>query len=94
EALRLLPGFRPDLMISDIGMPEMDGYSLIQAVRQLPSDQGGTIPAIALTALARPEDRKAVLAAGYQMHLSKPILPQELLETVRKVAGWTTSTLP
>jgi signal transduction histidine kinase len=90
EALRLLPGFNPDLIISDIGMPDMDGFALIRSIRHLPPDQGGNIPAIALTAMARPEDREAVLAAGYQMHLCKPIVPTELLENVRKVVGWVT----
>ena len=92
EALRLLSGFSPDLIISDIGMPDMDGYAFIRAVRQLPAEQGGAVPAIALTALARPEDRQAVLAAGYQLHLAKPILPTELVENIRKVVGWTTPT--
>ena len=92
EALRLLPGFIPDLIISDIGMPGMDGYALIRSVRQLPAEQGGAIPAIALTAMARTEDREAVLAAGYQMHLCKPIVPTDLLENVRRVVGWITTT--
>jgi signal transduction histidine kinase len=92
EALRLLSGFMPDLIISDIGMPEMDGYAFIRSVRQLPAEQGGAIPAIALTAMARSEDREAVLAAGYQLHLCKPIVPSDLLENVRRLVGWVTTT--
>jgi len=68
-------------------MPEEDGYSLIRKVRDLAPDHGGLVPAIALTAYARPEDRKRALAAGYQAHLGKPIDPQELKMVIAGVVG-------
>jgi signal transduction histidine kinase len=68
-----------DLLISDIGMPEVDGYALIRSVRSLPDPQGGAIPAVALTGYARSEDRTQALRAGFDMHLTKPIDPAELL---------------
>src|ERR1044072_4275265 len=63
----------PDLLISDISMPQEDGHSLIRRIRALPSEQGGSVPAIALTALARNEDRVAALEAGFQIHFAKPV---------------------
>jgi signal transduction histidine kinase/CheY-like chemotaxis protein len=72
----------PDVIISDIGMPERDGYDLIRQVRALPRPKGGDVPAAALTAYARAEDRLRMLAAGYSMHLAKPIDPQELVVVV------------
>ena len=71
-----------DLLISDIGMPEVDGYALIRAVRDLPASQGGSISAVALTGYARSEDRTRALRAGFDMHLTKPIDPAELLVVV------------
>ncbi|MGG6237020.1 PAS domain-containing protein [Nodosilinea sp. AN01ver1] len=82
EALATLKTWRPDVLISDIGMPEIDGYSLIQQIRALPPDQGGAIPAIALTAYARYEDQQQSLASGYQRHLSKPLDPEKLVKAV------------
>jgi CheY-like chemotaxis protein len=73
---------RPDLLISDIGMPGMDGYELIGKVRALPPVGGGRIPAIALTAYARTEDRLRALDAGYQTHIAKPVELAELLTVV------------
>jgi CheY-like chemotaxis protein len=70
---------RFDLLLSDIGMPEMDGYELMRQVRQLDTQRTGPIPAVAVTAYARPEDRQRSLLAGYQMHLSKPIEARELI---------------
>lgn len=78
EALKALKDARPDVLISDISMPLEDGYSLIEAVRQLPSEEGGDIPALALTARASEGDRSRLLAAGFQMHLPKPIDPTQL----------------
>jgi CheY-like chemotaxis protein len=72
---------KPDLLISDIGLPEMDGYDLIQRVRREPSP-GRDIPAIALTAYARTEDRTRALRAGYQAHIAKPVEPNELLAMI------------
>jgi signal transduction histidine kinase/CheY-like chemotaxis protein len=82
EALEELPVFRPHVMLSDIGMPGEDGYSLIRRVRQLPPEQGGQTPAAALTAFARTEDRRRALLAGFEMHLSKPVEIHELCAVV------------
>ena len=79
EALRAEP---PDLLISDLGMPGMDGFALLAAVRALPADQGGTVPAVALTAFARSEDRLRALEAGFASHISKPVEPSQLIATV------------
>jgi CheY-like chemotaxis protein len=78
----------PSVIISDIGMPEQDGYDLIKQMRALPGD-AGRVPAVALTALARAEDRKRALSAGYQRHVSKPVDPAELVAVVASVAGRT-----
>jgi CheY-like chemotaxis protein len=82
EALSLLEQRPFDVLISDIGMPETDGYALIKQVRKLPAEQGGSLPALALTAYARAEDRTEVLRAGFNMHLAKPIDPSELLVVI------------
>jgi CheY-like chemotaxis protein len=81
EAIALLGHEQPDLLISDVGMPVADGYHLIRQVRAL-SDPRGSIPAIALTAYARAEDRRKAIAAGYQMHLAKPVEPAVLINMV------------
>jgi PAS domain S-box-containing protein len=81
-ALEALQHTKPDILISDIGMPKQDGYFLLNQVRLLPAEQGGTIPAIALTAYAREEDRQQVLAAGFQQHLTKPVEPSHLITAV------------
>ncbi|MBD2729537.1 PAS domain-containing protein [Nostoc sp. FACHB-892] len=78
EALAVIVKTVPDLLISDLGMPEMDGYSLIRVLRAM----GGEIPAIALTAYARDSDRDRVLAAGFQKHVAKPVQPTELLTSI------------
>ncbi|MBD2462582.1 response regulator [Oscillatoria sp. FACHB-1407] len=82
EALRLLQQTQPDLLISDIGMPDMDGYMLIQQVRKLPPDKGRYIPAIALTAYASEFDQQQALAAGFQQHIAKPVEPDVLVEAI------------
>ena len=87
EALAVLAHSRPDVLVSDIGLPDENGYSLIGKVRALTQNQGGAIPALALTAYARSEDRERALAAGYQVHLAKPIEPEELTTAVAKLAG-------
>jgi CheY-like chemotaxis protein len=79
EALELMSSQRFDVLLSDIGMPEMDGYELMRRVRLLDMARNGPIAAIAVTAYARPEDRQRSLLAGYQMHLSKPIEARELV---------------
>jgi CheY-like chemotaxis protein len=87
EALPLVERGHPDVLVSDIGMPEVDGYELIRAVRLLPADDGGQTPALALTAFARSEDRQRALLAGYQAHVAKPIEPSELITTIASLAG-------
>ena len=83
EALQQLLTSRFDLLLSDIGMPEMDGYALLRHLRQLSGEQGGKIPAIALTAYAGEVDQKQALQVGFQRHLPKPIDPEELVKTIR-----------
>jgi CheY-like chemotaxis protein len=85
EALRLIDG--SDVIISDIGMPEMDGFEFLQRVRAMTAPRGGKIPAIALTAFARSEDRTRALLSGYQVHLSKPVSTPELIASVASVTG-------
>jgi CheY-like chemotaxis protein len=87
EALECLRADRPDVLISDIGMPGEDGYALIRRVRALAAERGGNLPAIALTAYARSEDRTRSILAGYQMHVAKPVEPSELIATVASLAG-------
>jgi CheY-like chemotaxis protein len=72
----------PDVLVSDIGMPGVDGYELIKKIRALPAERGGRIPALALTAYARTEDRLRAVRAGYQMHVSKPVEVAELVTLV------------
>lgn len=79
----------PDLLISDIGMPGEDGYSLIQRIRRLAPQEGGLIPAIALTAYGRASDRIKALSAGFQTHLPKPVEPAELVITIVNLTGST-----
>jgi hypothetical protein len=86
EAFRLLKEAKPDVLVSDIGMPDEDGYALIRQVRSLPAGQGGMVPAIALTAYARTEDRLQALRAGYQMHVTKPVELTELAAVVASLA--------
>ena len=79
EALGYLQQRSFDVLLSDIGMPEMDGYEFLKRARQLRRADEGHMPAVAITAYARPEDRQRSLLAGYQMHLSKPIEAGELV---------------
>ncbi len=87
EALALLEAETPDVLVTDIGMPDADGYELLRRIRALAPEQGGRIPAIALTAFARSEDRTRALRAGFAVHVSKPVDPSELVATVASVAG-------
>ncbi|WP_434048410.1 MULTISPECIES: ATP-binding response regulator [Sorangium] len=87
EALRALVEFRPDILISDLGMPHEDGFSLMRKVRALAPDAGGAIPAIAITAYARREDRQRALASGFQVYLTKPVVAAELSEVVSSLAA-------
>ncbi|MET0645359.1 MAG: ATP-binding protein [Pyrinomonadaceae bacterium] len=87
EALEALVQSRPDVLLSDLGMPGADGYALIAKVRALPAERGGQIPAAALTAYVRAEDRVKVLRSGFQLHVSKPLEPNELVAVVANLAG-------
>jgi signal transduction histidine kinase/ActR/RegA family two-component response regulator len=89
EALELFAEFHPDVLISDIGMPEQDGYELLRNIRAAEVPSGRSTPAVALTAFARSEDRTRAMLAGYQMHLAKPVEAAELIATVASVAGLT-----
>jgi PAS domain S-box-containing protein len=85
EGLREFPQFAPNVVLSDIGMPEHDGYELISRLRALPG--GRTVPAVALTALARSEDRTRALRAGFQLHVAKPVDFTELVAVVQNLAA-------
>jgi signal transduction histidine kinase/ActR/RegA family two-component response regulator len=87
EALAKLSEWKPDVILSDIAMPGQDGYSFIRQVRSLPRDKGGDTPAAALTAYARDIDRRQALAAGYQMHIAKPIGASQLVTMIARLAG-------
>ncbi|UKO98246.1 hybrid sensor histidine kinase/response regulator [Nostoc sp. UHCC 0870] len=81
-ALEMINQWQPDVLVSDIGMPNEDGYALIRKLRSLPPEKGGKIPAAALTAYARADDRTRAIQEGYQLHLPKPIEPIELATVV------------
>ena len=83
EAFSAVEAEPPQVMISDVGMPIEDGYSLMRRIRALPPERGGDIPAIALTAYARPDDVRAAAAAGFQLHVVKPVRPDQLLDAIR-----------
>jgi PAS domain S-box-containing protein len=87
EAIAQFERERPDILISDIGLPEVDGYDLIQQIRQGAAPRSATVPAIALTAYARAEDRRRALLSGFQRHLAKPIEPSELLTALASFQG-------
>ena len=87
EALIEISQFQPHVLVSDIGMPGVDGYTLIRKVRALTPEQGGKVPALALTAYARAEDRKKALLAGFQLHVPKPIDAGELAVAIARLAG-------
>jgi signal transduction histidine kinase/CheY-like chemotaxis protein len=88
EALSLFRKHRPDVVLSDIGMPDKDGYDLMRSIRALAAPEG-TVPAVALTALARPDDRKRAMLAGFQAHVSKPVDAGELIAVVATFTGRT-----
>jgi CheY-like chemotaxis protein len=91
EALGIFRSADVDMIVSDIGLPEMDGYQLMQRIRELETPEGGAVPALALTAFARTEDRTRALRAGFQAHLAKPVDPPELVATVASFAELVTS---
>ena len=86
EALTALTQALPDVLLSDIGMPDVDGYMLMQQVRTLPPEQGGQIPAIALTAYAGEINHQQAITAGFQSHLSKPVEPAKLVDEITSLA--------
>jgi signal transduction histidine kinase/ActR/RegA family two-component response regulator len=89
EALQILETDRPDALVSDIGLPDEDGYALIQKVRQYDAARGGFLPAVALTGYARAEDRARILAAGFQAHVPKPVEPVALTAAIAAICGIT-----
>ncbi|HYP29950.1 MAG TPA: ATP-binding protein [Blastocatellia bacterium] len=87
QALKILEDWRPHALVSDVGMPHEDGYSLIRKVRELEPEHGGLTPAIALTGYGRPEDRSQLLSAGYKVHMSKPVELIQLVDTIANLVG-------
>jgi signal transduction histidine kinase/CheY-like chemotaxis protein len=87
QVLDVLPSWQPDLLISDIGMPEMDGYMLLRQLRALPVEKGGQIPAIALTAYAQERDFQHMKQAGFTRYITKPVDPMVLTEVVAELIG-------
>jgi CheY-like chemotaxis protein len=87
EAIEQLDRGRPDVLLSDVEMPQESGYGLIRRIRRRPPERGGRVPAAALTAYARLEDRTRALSAGFQMHVPKPLNPLELVTIVASLAG-------
>ncbi|HKQ76677.1 MAG TPA: PAS domain S-box protein [Blastocatellia bacterium] len=87
EALQVFRQWKPDVLVSDIGMPEEDGYALIEKIRALPQEDGADTPAIALTAFAAAQDKERAIASGFQRHLAKPIEPVALAKNVARILG-------
>jgi PAS domain S-box-containing protein len=87
-AIEALSGFRPQLLVSDIAMPDEDGYSLIRRIRALDAAHGGAIPSLALTAYTRTEDRTKALAAGFTTHIGKPVNPKDLIAALGNLAAF------
>jgi CheY-like chemotaxis protein len=86
EALAAVTVQKPDLIVSDIAMPDQDGYDLARQLKEMAAGNGGAIPALALTAYAREEDRQRCLSAGFEAHLAKPVDPSELLGAVARLS--------
>jgi len=89
EVLATLASFQPDVLVSDIGMPHVDGNALIQKIRALPPEQGGQVPAIALTAYASESDRQRALSSGYQQHIMKPLELEPFIQELMRLASAT-----
>ena len=87
RGLELLRARPPQVLVSDIGLPGMDGYEFLRRVRELPADGGGKVPAVALTAFARAEDRQLALRAGFQTHVTKPAEASELINVIANLAS-------
>jgi len=86
EALAALPRVRPDVVVSDLAMPEQDGYSLMVEIRRMPPESGGRVPAVAVSAFTSVDDRRRALSAGFQEHLAKPIQIGDLVAAVERLA--------
>jgi CheY-like chemotaxis protein len=86
-ALEAIASFRPHVLMSDIGMPEEDGFALIRQVRAREAVEGGHVPAIALTAFASQADREQALALGFEAHLAKPASPRDIVRTAARLVG-------
>jgi CheY-like chemotaxis protein len=84
-AISVMNDWQPDVLVSDIGMPELDGYSLIRTLRSRSPQEGGTLPAIAVTAYAGERDREAILAAGFDAHIPKPVEPLDLAQAIARL---------
>jgi CheY-like chemotaxis protein len=89
DALEQFTDWKPDVLVSDVGMPESDGYELIRQIRAVSHEEGGSVPAAALTAYATSDDRLKALTAGFQIHVAKPVEPLELIAVVASLAGRT-----
>jgi CheY-like chemotaxis protein len=87
EAIQAITKKRPDVLVSDIAMPDVDGYGLIEKVRSLENGVSPNIPAVAITAYAKEEDRERALSAGYQIYLAKPVELTELISVVARAAN-------
>jgi CheY-like chemotaxis protein len=86
EGLQKLKESRPDVVVCDIGMPGLDGYNFIEVLRGFPPAEGGATPVVALTAYARPEDRRRAIVHGFDMHVAKPLDPGELAAVIERLA--------
>jgi PAS domain S-box-containing protein len=84
-AWRVFDEIRPHVLVSDIAMPQVDGYTLVRKVRSLPAERGGATPAVAVTAFASDEERQRALEAGFHIHLAKPVEPAELVTTIQRL---------
>jgi len=87
RALEILKQWRPHVLVSDIALPGEDGYHLLRRVRELPAEEGGTTPAIALSGYTSPEDRICVMEAGFQVHVAKPVEPSRMVQIIRQLVA-------
>ncbi|HEY2733333.1 MAG TPA: response regulator, partial [Polyangiales bacterium] len=86
QALSMIESEVPDVLVSDIGMPGMDGYELMRTIRALPNQRAKRVPALAVTAYARLEDKRRALAEGFQLHFAKPIEPAAFASAVARLS--------
>jgi CheY-like chemotaxis protein len=87
DAMRQLTSARPHVLVCDISLPDENGIDLMRKVRSLPPDDGGAVPAIAVTGFTSPQDRDEALSAGYQLHLAKPVEPERLVSEIAGLLG-------